>query len=134
LFIATLHWCDDTYLSSKEFTIMTQGSSDLNTTVSALQSGVTNIPPEAAITNIDGWAQRLQASNDPDLEQIADNLTQLRNMLSSGNLDGLAIGQLLTQLGSQTSSAASKADVSAQSQLQELGRLLSQAGSQLSGS
>lgn len=115
---------------------MTQGSSapDLDTTVSALQSGVTNIPPEAAVTNIDGWAQRLQAANDPSLTSIADNLQQLSGMLSSGNLDGQAIGQLLTQLGSQTTSAAAQADSSSQSQLQDLGRLLSQAGGQLGGS
>jgi len=117
--------------------IMSQSSgqgADLGTTVSALQSGVTNIPPEAAVTNIDGWVQRLRASNEPSLENIADDLQQLRDMLSSGNLDGQSIGQLLTQLGSQTTSAAAQADSSSQSQLQELGRLLSQAGSQLSGS
>ncbi len=116
---------------------MTQSSSqgaDLQTTVSALQSGVTNIPPEAAVTNIDGWVQRLRASNEPSLENIADDLQQLRDMLSSGNLDGQSIGQLLTQIGSQTTSAAAQADSSSQRQLQELGRLLSQAGSQLSGS
>ncbi len=116
---------------------MTQSSSqgaDLGTTVSALQSGVTNIPPEAAVTNIDGWVQRLRASNEPSLENIADDLQQLRDMLSSGNLDGQSTGQLLTQIGSQTTSAAAQADSSSQSQLQELGRLLGQAGSQLSGS
>jgi hypothetical protein len=116
----------------------TQGStgqsSELGITVSALQSGVTNIPPEAAVTNIDGWVQRLQASNDPALEQIADNLTQLRTMLSSGHLDGVAIGQVLTQLGAQTTDAAANADTSVQGQLQELGRLLTQAGGQLGGS
>ena len=114
---------------------MTQGTSgqspDLNTTIGALKSGVTNIPPQAAVTNIDGWIAQLQASNNPELEQIADNLQQLRDMLSSGNLDGQVIGQLLTMLGGQTTSAAASADPGVQGQLQELGRLLSQAGGQL---
>ena len=35
---------------------------DINTTISALQQGLTSIPAEQAVTVIEGWQQQLQGN------------------------------------------------------------------------
>jgi len=101
-------------------------AADLDSTISALQGGLTSLPPEAAVSNIESWQQQLQGT------ELATALEQLKGALTSGSADGQSIGQLLAQLGAQTSSSASDASGDAASKLQQLGQLLTQAGSSLS--
>ena len=83
---------------------------DLDSTIAALQSGITSLPPEAAISTIESWQSQLQGT------EIAGSSS---------------IGEVLSDLGAQTSSAAGTATGDAMSKLQQLGQLLSQAGSSL---
>ncbi|HEY9845208.1 MAG TPA: hypothetical protein V6D03_03335 [Candidatus Caenarcaniphilales bacterium] len=98
---------------------------DLDSTISALQGGLTSVPPEAAISNIESWQQQLQGT------EIASALEQLKTALTSGNASGQSVGQLLAQLGKQTADSASGASGDAANKLQQLGQILTQAGSSL---
>ena len=80
---------------------------DFDHTISALRGGVENIGIERALSEIDGWEQKLEESGDPQLVPIAENLRQLRALLMADRLDGTAIGLLLGVLGEQVHSVAS---------------------------
>ena len=47
------------------------------------------------LLEIDRWEQRLEESGDSQLAPIAENLCQLRALLTADTLDGTAIGLLL---------------------------------------
>lgn len=100
-------------------------TADLDSTISALQGGLTALPAEAAVSNIESWQQQLQGT------EAAKTLEQLKTALTSGSASGQSIGQLLTQLGTQTSSSASDASGDAATKLKQLGEMLTQAGSSL---
>lgn len=103
----------------------TDQAADLDSTISALQGGLTSLPPEAAVSNIESWQQQLQGT------ETASILEQLKTALTSGSASGQSVGQLLTQLGTQTSSSASDASDDAANKLHQLGQLLTQAGGSL---
>jgi ABC-type transporter Mla subunit MlaD len=103
-------------------------TADLNSTISALQSGLTSLPAEAALANIESWQEQLQGA----APEIASTLGELKTALSSGNANAQTIAQALTKLGSQTSDAGTSAGGDAGSQLQQLGQMLTQAASSLS--
>jgi hypothetical protein len=105
---------------------------ELDATIQAAEGGLTNLPVSAAVSNIEGWENRLRAAGDPSLQPIADNLASLRQELQSPSIDGAAVGRLLNQLGQQTTEAAAGADPAVSQRLNRLGTLLSQAGTQLS--
>ena len=107
--------------------------SELDDTISALSGGITSLSPTTAISNIEGWESKLQATGKPALTGIAADLNALRAELSSGRLDGAAIGQLLSSLGKSTTDVADEADESNKGKLTTLGSLLTKAGSALGG-
>ena len=108
-------------------------NSELDGTISALSGGITSLSPTTAVSNIEGWESQLQATGKPELTSIASDLGALRAELTSGKLDGSAIGKLLTKLGGATTSVAGSAEAASQSKLSTLGGLLTKAGSALGG-
>jgi ABC-type transporter Mla subunit MlaD len=107
---------------------MNSADSTLDTTISALQGGLTSIDATTAVSVIDTWQQTLSGAG---LTDIADDLGQLKTALTSSNLDGAQIGEILSRLGSKTSAAAGTAPAEYESRLQQLGQLLSQSGTSL---
>lgn len=107
---------------------MSSGS-DLDATLGALQGGLTAVSPAAAVSNIEGWQQKLSGLG---LTDVASDLGELKSLLTSGNLDGKQIGAVLTRLGEKTSASASGAPAAETSKLQQLGSVLSAAGKSLS--
>lgn len=101
-------------------------TADLNSTISALQSGLTSLPAEAAVANIESWQQQLQGA----APEVASTLGELKSALTSGNAQSIA--QTLKTLGSQTSDAGTSAGGDAGQQLQQLGQMLTQAANSLS--
>ncbi len=97
-------------------------------TIAALQGGVTAIPAEAAVANIEGWQAQLEGSDDPAVQELASQLGELSTALQADTLDGAAIGGLLVSLGEGTIAAAG-----GDAGLTELGGLLTEAGSSLTG-
>ncbi len=108
-------------------------ASELDGTISALQGGITSLSPTTAVSNIESWESQLQATGKPALTSIATDLGALRQELGSGNLDGAAIGKLLSKLGKSTTDVAAQAEASSQTKLATLGSLLTKAGSALGG-
>ena len=108
-------------------------NSELDGTISALSGGITALSPTTAVSNIESWESQLQATGKPELTSIATDLGSLRSELSSGNLDGSAIGKLLSKLGKATTATAANAEASSQAKLTTLGSLLTKAGSALGG-
>jgi hypothetical protein len=80
---------------------------DFDPTISALQGGVQNLGLERALGEIDGWEQRLEGSGDPELAPIAENLRQLKVLLTAGTINRVAVGRLLNTLGEQVQGVAS---------------------------
>ena len=102
-------------------------------TVSLLQQGVTSIAVDQAVANIDGWLTQLDDADDDALDAVADNLEELRSLLQDQPIDGAEVGNLLTELGQQTTDAAANAAGQQMTQLQTLGETLTTAGEQLTG-
>ncbi|GAP94374.1 hypothetical protein [Leptolyngbya sp. NIES-2104] len=93
---------------------------DVDTTIAALQQGLTSIPVEQAIAVIESWQQQLQGTD------LAEDLGDLKAALTQG--DASAISQILTDLGEDTSEAAADATGDVAVKVEQLGELLSQAG------
>ncbi len=108
-------------------------NSELDSTISALNGGITTLSPSVAVSNIEGWESQLHSSGKPELTSIATDLGALRQQLTSGKLDGSAIGQLLSKLGKETTSVAGGAEAASKDKLTTLGSLLTKAGSALGG-
>lgn len=104
---------------------MSASTAKLDQTITALQGGLTSLPPTTALSVIDDFEQQLQGLEG---NEIVSNLSALKELLTSGSATGPDIGQVLIQLGSQTTNAASDAEVTIASKLQQLGQLLTQAG------
>jgi hypothetical protein len=102
---------------------------DFDPTISALRGGVENLTIERALSEIDDWEQKLEESGDPQLAPIAENLRQLRALLTADRLDGVAIGLLLGVMGEQVDGVASGSlGESVGGKLRQLGGLLATEG------
>ncbi|MBW4700193.1 MAG: hypothetical protein KME03_20275 [Aphanocapsa lilacina HA4352-LM1] len=98
---------------------------NLDLTIAALQKGLTAIPPEQAVAVIDTWQQQLQGTD------LAEDLGQLKTALTSGDVTGESLKAILTDLGEDTGEVAADADGAVATKLQQLSKLLTQAGGSL---
>ncbi|MGG6264626.1 hypothetical protein ACQ4M3_15220 [Leptolyngbya sp. AN03gr2] len=96
---------------------------DVDTTIAALQQGLTSIPVEQAIAVIESWQQQLQGTD------LAEDLGDLKAALQQG--DASMISQIMIDLGEDTSEAAADATGDVAVKVEQLGELLSQAGESL---
>ena len=102
---------------------------DFDSTTSALNQGVKSLGIEWAISEIDGWQKKLEASGDPGLQPIAGNLRELKELLASEPLDEKAIGRLFVELGNQAQAVAVSGTASSVAdRLQLLSQLLTDEG------
>ncbi|MDX1420595.1 MAG: hypothetical protein R3181_11560 [Rubricoccaceae bacterium] len=106
------------------------GTVDVAGTISALQGGITALPMNAAIDNINGWIAQLEGADFDGSDEMVEELTELRDELQASPIDGAEVAESLTELGRMTSEVG--ADVG-NADLEQLGNLLSTAGNQLSG-
>lgn len=102
-------------------------TADLDSTISALKGGLTSIPPEAAVANIESWQQQVQGA----APELASALGKLKSALTGGTATPESLSQLLAEIGSQTSAAGASTGGAAGSQLQELGKMLTETGASL---
>ena len=98
---------------------------DIDSTIAALQQGLTAIPADQAVAVIEGWQQQL---GDP----LAKDLGELKAALSSGKTSsGKSLAEVLAGIGKMTTDAAASADPGAAAKVKQLGELLTQAASSL---
>ncbi|MBW4646810.1 MAG: hypothetical protein KME23_28130 [Goleter apudmare HA4340-LM2] len=98
---------------------------DLDTTIAALQQGLTSIPVDQAIAVINSWQQQLQGTD------LAEDLDELKMALTSNTGDGSAIANILIDLGEDTSQAATNVGGDVATKVQRLASLLTEAGESL---
>jgi hypothetical protein len=103
----------------------------LDNTLSALKGGITALAADKAVKNIEGWEKALSEADKPELEPIVKDLGKLKKMLQGSELDGPAIGKLLTKLGKATAKAAGDAPQTSSKKLQNLAEMLSSSGKEL---
>ena len=92
----------------------------LQQTIQALQGGITNVDPSTDVSNVSSWEQTLGGV--PGGEAISGQLSQLRSMLESGDLDGAAA--LLPSIADATEQAAQMAPAADQDGLRQLASML----------
>ena len=97
-------------------------------TISALEGGVTNLPLDAALANIEGWQTTLSGSDDTAVQALGAQLGELATALQAETINAAGVSGLLTSLGEGTVAAAG-----GDAQLESLGNLLTQAGGSLMG-
>ena len=102
------------------------GTPTVEGTVSALEGGVTSLPLDAALANIQGWQSTLSGSDDPAVQALSGQLGELATALQADSLDPAEISRLMTSLGEGTTAVAG-----GDAQLEGLGNLLQQVGSSL---
>lgn len=95
-------------------------------TVSALEGGVTSLPLDAALANIEGWQTTLAGSDDPAVQALSAQLGELATALQAESIDPAEVSRLMTSLGEGTTAVAE-----GDAQLEGVGNLLQQAGSSL---
>ena len=110
---------------------------DFDSTTATLREGVRWVfwsivvtwGKERAISEVEGWQNKLEASGDPGFQPIADNLGELKRLLATDNLDVEAISGLLVELGDQTQAVAVSGTASqVADKLQLLSQLLTDEG------
>ena len=82
-------------------------SEDLDSIISTLEEGMRSLPLERAISEVDGWQKKLEASDDPGLQPIVGNLRELKELLAAKEtFDDPAVGRLLVELGDRAQAVA----------------------------
>lgn len=106
---------------------MASNQADIDTTIAALESGITEIPVEQAIAVLESWQQQLRGLD------IADDLGELKDALRKGK-SADAIANLLTSLGEDTLGELTiETSDEVGVKIRQLADLLSQAGADLRG-
>ena len=101
---------------------------NFDATIRALEGGPEELAIEDALTEIDGWRLWLEASADPELLPIAEDLRRLGDLLRSGAPDPAEVGRLLGSLGESVRGlAASDVGAPVAEKLRILGGLLNTA-------
>ncbi|MDT0631120.1 hypothetical protein RQM47_01795 [Rubrivirga sp. S365] len=88
--------------------------------------GLTEMAPATAIGNIDSWIAQLDGATFTNSTEIRQGLMTLKDQLQASPIDGAAVGETLTNLGTWTEQAAG-GDAS----LTQLGQALASAGQNL---
>ena len=112
------------------FVVAQNVTPSLDETLGLLENGITNAPLDAALTNIGNWQVVLEGSEDAALQDIGAQLGELATALQADTIDAQAVGGLLTSIGQGTITAGESAG---DDQLSQLGGLLEEAGSSLTG-
>jgi len=79
------------------------GMTSINETVDAVRNAggdITALSPSAAVANIDSWIAKL--SDMDGTEEVTENLRELKDELTDGDIDGSKVGTLLNALGEDT--------------------------------
>lgn len=94
---------------------------DLDSTIAALQGGLTCISWETAGTTLDYWQDQLAGT------ELAQHLGELKTTLREGNVEG-SLTRLLVAIGKATTEAADHETGDTAVKLNQLGHLLSEMG------
>lgn len=117
--------------SKEPQTVSTDDIQALESLSKTLENNLIEIDTEAALNAIDEWYGVLHKSKEPALKELSNGLKELKQALKGGKATGHEIGEVLSEIGGQTSDIASEADKGSKALLQKLGKQLSKAGTSL---
>src|SRR5215210_7018399 len=107
-------------------------SKDLSGLLELFRGRVYRASIQRAIEEVGGWRRPLEATGDPNLAPIAENLGELEALLAAAHLDVDAVGSLMSELGEQTVRVGGSSVPEAMDEkLQRLGGLLDADGRML---
>ncbi|AYA37670.1 hypothetical protein D3Y59_11810 [Hymenobacter oligotrophus] len=109
-----------------------QHSALIDDTLALLGNGVPTQADQYGLTEIDRWTEVLRASEKTGLAKIIQELTTLREQLTSDSIDSHTLAETLATLGAETSKVADDASGGYGPPLAQLGKLLIKLGSSLS--
>ena len=99
-------------------------------TNNAIEKGLENASPKAAVGLIDGWLAEVEKNEFTGSKGLHGDLERLKKELEKDAPNGDAIGKLLGKLGAETTRAAARTDSDrVAEQLRSLGAALSRSGS-----
>ena len=103
---------------------------DLDSTIATLEEGVRSLPIERAISEVNGWQKKLEASGDPGLQPIVGNLRELKELLAAeGTLENPDVARLLVEIGDRAQAVAVSGTASpVADKLQLLSHILTEEG------
>ncbi len=104
---------------------------DFEPLVELLQGDLTSVDTEAAIGAIDHWHSFLKKADAPELKEMAEGLKELKRLLKLKKPHVAEIGEVLSELGEQTTEYSADAERGTKGHLQKLGKLLTKAGGAL---
>lgn len=99
-------------------------------TSNAIEKGLENATPKAAVGLIDGWATELEKNEFSGSKGIHGDLERLKKELEKDEPNGESVGKIVGKLGEATTRSAEKCDdEKVADQLRKLGQALSKSGS-----
>ncbi len=103
---------------------------DLDSTIATLEEGLRSLPIERAISEVDGWQKKLEATDDPGLKPIVVNLRELKELLAAeGTFENPDVARLLVELGDRAQAVAVSGTASpVADKLQLLSHILTEEG------
>ncbi|MFH7029835.1 MAG: hypothetical protein ACHBN1_31850 [Heteroscytonema crispum UTEX LB 1556] len=101
---------------------------ELDSLIEALSGDLTAIDSDAALELIDEWYGSLNKAKEPGIKEIAASLKNLKQLLKGNKATGHEIGEVLIEIGEQTSDIASDAPQDFKTTLNKLGKQLSKVG------
>ncbi len=103
----------------------------IESVVETLEGDLTKIDPETAQGAIDTWYTLLHKSENKNLQEIANGLKELKQLLKRKTSKGADFAKVLTKLGEETQQSADEAPRGFKGPIQRLGKVLSKAGKSL---
>ncbi len=103
-------------------------STKIDSTIHLLSDKLTETAAKHGAEIIGKWEADLEAADFRGAKTIHADLTKLRHHLEGGELNGVAIGELLVNLGGSTERAAAHAEGTAGERLAKMGETLISAG------
>lgn len=104
---------------------------EIDSVVELLEEDLTKTDSGVALEAIDKWYKLLQKSDAKNLQEIANELKELKQVLSRKSPKASDISNILEKLGEQTTAAGQEAKRGFKGSLQRLGKFLSKTGKSL---
>jgi hypothetical protein len=121
--------------TKSEKTSETKGNSEvlenLDSLSEALQDNLGDLDRDSATKMIDHWHSLVHKSKESGMKEIASGLKELQKILKYEDPSKHGLGELLSDLGDQTSDVASKSEQGFKVPLQHLGKQLTKVGRSL---
>jgi hypothetical protein len=99
-----------------------------------LKGEISTIDPDAALKMIDELHGLVQKAKQPEAKEIEAMLKELQKLLKRKEPNGFELGELISNLGEQTTQIATQSELGLKTPLQHLGKRLTKIGRSLSKS